>query len=183
MNRADRWLVRAILDHRGASALEFALILPALLLLYIGAVELGNLLTIDRRVAEVASTAADLTAQVKTVSDSDLQDIATASSSILTPYSTTPLKMVVSSVVADANNTPKVDWSYATNGATARAKNSIVSLPPGLTQAQSGVVMTEVTYDFTPLVGLPKYSPVSAFVMSKTFYERPRKSLTVKKTN
>ncbi len=57
------------------SAVEFALIFPVLILLYVGAAETGNLLTVYRRTFQVASTAADLTAQVKTVSTADLGDI------------------------------------------------------------------------------------------------------------
>jgi len=54
-------------DKRGASAIEFALIVPVIILMYVGIVEIANLLTVDRRVETVASTAAALTAQVKQV--------------------------------------------------------------------------------------------------------------------
>ena len=53
-------------DKRGVSAVEFALLTPIILLIYVGVAEIGNLLTVERRVETVASTAADLTAQVKT---------------------------------------------------------------------------------------------------------------------
>jgi Flp pilus assembly protein TadG len=166
--------------------------------LYVGAVEFGNALTIDRRTSEVASTAADLAAQVKTVSNSDLQDIASAACSILTPYLTSPLKIVLTSVVADASNTGKVAWSsgwtfgkgcLVTNGA-GRATNSAYAVPPGLTQANSSVIVAEVTYAFKPLLNLTAFncpgsrcaSPGS-ITMSRTYYSRPRKSLTVAKTN
>ncbi len=176
-------LFRALLDRRGVSAIEFALLAPVVIGLYVGAIELGNVLTITRRTSDVASTAADLTAQVKTVSTADLQDITSAATSILTPYPTTPLKIVLSSVVADANNSPKVTWSYATTGATARATNSVVTLPAGLTQANSSVIMAEVTYAFTPLLNLRGYFNPGSFTMGRTFYSRPRKSLTVAKTS
>jgi Flp pilus assembly protein TadG len=180
--RAAQGVRRALCDRRGVSAVEFALIVPLLIALYVGSVELGNALTISRRTSAVASTAADLAAQVKTVSNADLADIATAASAILTPYSTDPLRIVLTSVVADDKNATKVDWSYATNGASPRAKNSAVSLPAGLTQANSSVIVAEVTYAFTPLLGLSFANPGS-FTMSRTFYSRPRKSLTVAKTN
>jgi Flp pilus assembly protein TadG len=181
--RKAPWLFRALPDRRGVSAVEFALIAPLLIVLYVGAIEVGNALTISRRTSAVASTAADLAAQVKTVSNSDLQDIASAASSILTPSATTPLKIVLSSVVADQNNTPKVAWSYATNGAIPRATNSNYTLPPGLTQANSSVIVAEVTYAFTPLLNLSGFFNPGSFTMSRTFYARPRKSLTVAKTN
>ena len=74
-----------------------------LILIYVGMAETGNVLTVYRRTSTVAATASDLTAQVKKVSTADLQDIVAAAGSILTPYPTspTPLKIVISSVVAD----------------------------------------------------------------------------------
>ncbi len=180
--RAVRRIDRLTRDKRGVSAVEFALIAPVLILMYVGVVECGNALTIYRRTADVAATAADLTAQVKTVSTADLQDIVAASSSILTPFPVTPLKIVLSSVVADPNNNGKVAWSY-TNKGSPRATNSAYAVPVGLTEPSSSVIVAEITYSFTPLVNLTTVFSPGAFDMKRTFYSRPRKSLTVAKTN
>jgi Flp pilus assembly protein TadG len=179
---ALRCIARLTRDRRGVSAIEFAMIAPALILLYVGAVELGTGLTVYRRMSQVAATAADLTAQAKTVTKSDIADIEAASSSILTPYSTSPLKIVLSSVVADDNNNTKVDWSCASSG-TARAKGSSFSLPTGLTEPNSSVIVAEVTYAYTGLLGLTSIFNPGSFTMTRTFYSRPRKSATVDKTD
>ena len=113
------------------------------------------------------------TAQVKTVSTADLNDIVSAASSILTPYPTTPLKIVLSSVVADQNNNGKVAWSYANKGSRPGA-DSAYPVPAGLTEANSSVIVAEVTYAFTPLVDLKPFFSPGAFNMKRTFYARPR---------
>jgi Flp pilus assembly protein TadG len=177
-----RCIWRMAHDRRGVSALEFALIAPVLILLYVGVAETGNALTIYRRTAQVAATAADLAAQVKTVTKSDIGDIESASSSILTPYSTNPLKIVLSSVVADKNNKTTVDWSCANKG-SAHAAGSGYLLPAGLTEADSSVIVAEVTYSFSPLLGLTTIFSPGSFDMTRTFYSRPRKSLKVEKTD
>ena len=182
LHGAARWLSCAARNRRGVSAIEFALIFPLLILLYVGAAETGNMLTIYRRTFQIASTAADLTAQVKTVSNADLADIVAASNSIMSPFATAPLRTVITSVVADNSNKTKVAWSYASNGA-ARGVNSAYQVPTGLTEAGSSVIVAEVTYAFTPLVNMTKYFSPGSFTMSQTFYTRPRKSLTVTKTN
>ena len=173
-------------DRRGVSAIEFALIAPILILLYVGVAEIGNALTIFRRTSTVAMTASDLTAQVKKVSTDDLKDIVAASSSILAPYgstSPTPLKIVISSVVADQDNKTTVAWSYASSGASALGEKSDYPVPTGLTEPNSSVIVAEITYAFTPLLGLTEiFSPVP-FEIKRTFYARPRRSLTVAKTN
>jgi Flp pilus assembly protein TadG len=171
-----------LLDRRGVSAIEFAALFPLMILIYVGAVETGNALTIYRRTGAMASTAADLAAQVKEVTASDIKDILGASTSLLTPYSVTPLKVVLSSVVADDNNKTTVAWSCANKG-SGRAKDSAYVVPAGLTQADSSVIVAEVTYSFVPLLNLTKIFSPGAFEMKRTFYARPRKSLTVKKTD
>jgi len=167
-------------DKRGVSALEFALLAPIVLLMYVATVEIGNLITVERRIETVASTAADLTAQVKHVSDNDLNDISDTSKSILAPYDTTPLKIVLSSVVADQNNNGKVAWSYSKSGSPRGVGSSYV-LPTGTTVANSSVIVAEVTYAFKPLLDLKEIFSADAFDLKRTFYARPRRSLTVAK--
>jgi Flp pilus assembly protein TadG len=170
-------------DKRAVSAIEFALLAPLMIMMYVGAAELGNALTINRRTSAVTSTAADLVAQVKSLSTSDLEDIGKAATSVMAPYPTTPLTIVVSSVVADQNNNGKVTWSYAINGGTPRGCGSNYSVPAGLTQPNSSVIVAEVTYEFEPMTNLTVFGAPIAYDMNRTFYARPRKSLQVTKTD
>jgi Flp pilus assembly protein TadG len=162
-------------DTRGVSAVEFALILPVMITMYIGAVEFSHALTVDRRVTAVASAASDLAAQTEEVSSNSVQDIFTAATSIMTPYSVAPISIVLTSVVADEDNTTTVDWSCAQNGAP-HSTGSSFTLPDGLTQPFSSVIVAEVSYDYQPPIG--RYM-VGGINMTETFYLRPRRSLTV----
>lgn len=56
-------------------------------------------------------------------------------------------------------------------------------MPAGLAVANSSVIVAELTYSFTPLVNLSTFFSPGAFDMKRTFYERPRKSLIVCKTD
>jgi Flp pilus assembly protein TadG len=174
--------MRLLRDRRGVSAVEFGLILPTLIALYLGIAETGNAITVYRRMSEVAATAADLTAQVKKVQTKDLEDIVSASSAILSPYPTQPLKIVISSVVADQYNNGKVAWSYSNKG-SGRAVESAYPVPAGLTEASSSVIVAEITYAFSPLVDLKTFFSPDSFNMTRTFYARPRRSPTVTKTD
>ena len=164
-------------DEKGLGAIEFAIIVPLMVTMYLGAVEFGHALTIDRRVTSTASATADLVAQVEQVNDADIADIFAAATSILSPYNTAPLSIVVSSVYADENNDTKVRWSESHNG-TAHAPESAYSLPPGLTQPFSSVIVAEVSYTYDPPVGQFLTGGVT---MSETFYLKPRRSLEVEK--
>jgi Flp pilus assembly protein TadG len=165
-------------DTRALAAVEFALIVPVMITLYFGTVETTNALTASRRVTNVAQTAADLTAQATSVSTSDINDIFAASTAILTPFSTSAVKIVITSVVASSSSatTTTVAWSKAYGGGTARAANASVTLPTGLTTAGSSVIMVEVAYTYTSPVGTFITGPIT---MSEVAYLKPRRSTSV----
>ncbi len=169
---------RYALDAQGMVAVEFALLIPVMLTLYFGTIETTNAMTAARRVTNVAATAADLTAQAAAVSASDINDIFSASTAILSPFPTNVVKITITSVVASSSNasSTKVSWSKAYGGASARSVNSSVTLPAGLTTAGSRVIMVEVAYTYS--------SPISTFitgpiVMNEVAYLKPRRSTEV----
>jgi len=172
-----RWQLLAG-NSSGVGALEFALVFPVMLIMYFATVEITDKTVVSRRVIGVAQTCADLVAQVPSVSNSDLTNIFNASAAILAPYSTSGVKITITSVVANSSNVGKVDWSSTRNG-TARATNSTVNLPAGLTTAGSSVIMVEVSYIYTPPLG--KFLTGSS-TFTDTAYLRPRRSMSVEKS-
>jgi Flp pilus assembly protein TadG len=178
--RPLRWLDRFRRDRRGVSAVEFALISPVLILAYFGLAELSGALMAQRRVAHAASAIGDLVAQDSTITNAEMTDIFSVAQTILKPYSTTSLKLRVSSITADSNNSPKVKWSDG-SGMTALAVGSTVSgLPSGVVTASGdNVIMAEATYTYT--------SPAAAVIknglnFSEKFYLRARKVSEVART-
>lgn len=166
---------RLAADQRGLSALEFALILPVMLALFFGAVELGDALIIDRKVNLVTSTLADLVTQSKTITDTDMANIFGAATSIMTPYSSTTLKIKVTGVNIDANSNATVSWGYAQND-TALAKGSSVTLPTALVLPSTFLVLSEVHYPYTPTIG---YVMTGTYDLTDKFYLNPRLSAKV----
>ena len=61
-SRTSQFLRRFGRDRRGASAIEFALIAPLMLGLYIGCVEISDGVAADRKVTLTAGALANLTA-------------------------------------------------------------------------------------------------------------------------
>ena len=59
-------------DERGVSAVEFAMLLPLMLTLYLGGVEVSQGVSIDRKVTLTARTVADLVAQVSSINTTGL---------------------------------------------------------------------------------------------------------------
>src|ERR1700679_3739319 len=100
----------------GMAAAEFALILPALLALIFGSIEVTNVLIVRSDVSNVTSTAADLIAQESTVSDDDMSNVFSALNALLYPYQTSTATVIITSVIDDGKGGGKVAWSDAQTG-------------------------------------------------------------------
>lgn len=157
-------------DHRGLSAVEFALILPIMLTLYLGGSELTQAITIKRKTALVTRTIGDLVAQDINITNAEMQSIFTATTAVAAPYPTANLKIVVSSVSIDGQGAAKIAWSDAYQ-TTARAVNSTVTLPTGLNLANTSLIWAEASYDYTPPIG---YMITGVLNLADKIYLRPR---------
>lgn len=177
--RLRRRLVLCARDQRGVSAVEFALLLPLLITLYLGGVETSQGITIDRKVTLVARTVADLSSQVTSITNADMSNILAAASSVVAPYNTGNLKVTVSQVTIDANGRATIAWSDTLNG-TARAVGSTVTLPTALNIASTSLIWGEVQYAYKPTVG---YLITGTMNLSDQIYMRPRLSDAVSRTS
>jgi Flp pilus assembly protein TadG len=162
-------------DQRGVSAVEFALLLPLMLTLYLGAVEASQGIGAGRKVTLTARTIADLVSQVSSLSSADMTNALNAATAVMAPYATSNLKVTVTSVKVDANSNATVDWSATMNG-TARAKGSTVTLPAALVVTNSSLIWSEVEYAYKPTVG---YVISGTLTLKDKIYMRPRLSDSV----
>ena len=159
-------------DERGVSAVEFAMLLPLMLTLYLGAVEVSQAISADRKVTLTARTVADLVSQDQSISNSNMTNYLNAATAVMAPYGSANLKVVVSSVYVDANGAAKVQWSDTFNG-SARTKGSSVTLPAALNVPKSSLIWAEVQYAYTPVIG---YVITGALTLKDQIYMRPRQS-------
>lgn len=173
--RARRPLRRFLRDKRGVSAVEFAMLLPLMVTLYLGGVEVSSAIAVDRKVTQVARTLGDLVSQSTSVNATDMTNILNAASSVVQPYSPSLIQVTVSRVDIDANQIAKVVWSKTLNG-TARAPNSVVTLDNALKTANTSLIWAETQYTYTPTIGYVITGPLT---LRDQIYMRPRLSDTV----
>jgi Flp pilus assembly protein TadG len=171
-------ITRFARDKRGLSAIEFAMLLPLMVTLYLGGVEISQGISIDRKVTLIARTVADLTAQASKVTNADMTNILDASTAVMQPYQTGPLKLTVTSVVIDANGIAKVAWSDS-RGGTARSVGSIVSIPAALVVPNTSLIWGEAAYAYQPTIG---YVVTGTLNLSDQMFMRPRLSDQVQRT-
>jgi len=155
-------------DQRGVSAVEFALLAPVMVGLYLGCVEISEGVGADRKVSLTAAALANLTSQAQTLSTTDMTNILDASGAIIVPYSASLLKMTVTCLKIDANKNVTVKWSVTRNGT---ADSGSMTIPSALAVANSWLVLAKTSYAYTPVVG---YTITGTITLSDQMYMSPR---------
>lgn len=168
------FLKRAIRDRQGAAALEFALIFPVLFILHIAAVEALGAYQAQRKVSHIAAAMADITAQNRTVTTAELDDVLKASVSMIYPYPNTSVQQRVSSLSANGSGSVSTDWTVKKDFSSADGP----SVPSGYLSANESVIVTDVVYDYRPTFGL--FMP-ETIRFTRHAYVRPRLSVKVEK--
>jgi Flp pilus assembly protein TadG len=172
-------------DQRGISAVEFALLMPLMLTMYFGSLEVTDAISADRQVTLVASTIADITSEYSSLASSDISNIMGAppatsvASAVLSPFAMANAQITLTSVVIDTNGNAYVDWSVSINGQP-RSGNVTSSIPSALrpsgASSQSSVIWGEATYNYKPVIG---YVVTGTLQMYNGIFMRPRLSSCV----
>jgi Flp pilus assembly protein TadG len=159
-----------VANDRGAVAVEFALVIPTLMFLYLGLVSLAVGVDVSRRVNVLAGTVADLLAQGPGVSCNEVTADVAAASAILWPHDPSGTEVAMAGVAVTVGSSGKVsarvDWSAARR-VTARDGNqqpvpapaewepgSLLSpIPAGFDSPNTSFVIATVKRTYVPVVG------------------------------
>ncbi len=167
-------------DRRGVAAVEFSIVVPFMLALYIGGVELGDGLAIQVKVTDTAHIVADLATQNTSISNATMINILNASSATIAPYSSSNIVVTVSEVSTNSSGTATVTWSDSFNG-TARPVGQAMTLPSSLAgQANISLILGEVSYSYTPNLGGAITGTMS---LTDSYYLYPRNSTSITRVN
>lgn len=178
-------------NDEAVAAVEFAIVVPFLLALYIGGIELANGMAINVKVSATAHSVADMVSQNTSLSTAQMQNILTGASSIIAPYpvsggSGSLMTVTVSEISSDANGNLTLRWSQSYNGASfgpGRTNLTNLTMPTSLNGAAANVnnpngqndnvsfILGEVTYAYTPNMG---YAITGTVTLADSVYIFPR---------
>jgi Flp pilus assembly protein TadG len=138
-------------DDTGIAAVEVAMLLPIILVLLLGIVDLGNAIVIHKKVMTASSVAADLLTRSSSVDDTEMADSWQAAQMAIDPYNRNLLGMDVASIQFQGiNATPTVMWRETYNMA---ANPNVIALAAGLGTEGEGVMVVTTRYQYTPAFG------------------------------
>jgi Flp pilus assembly protein TadG len=160
------------------SAVEFALLLPVMVTLYLGSVETSQGIAIDRKVTLTARALADLSSQYTDITNADMSNILNASSDIIAPYAVANLQATVSELSVNAQGTATVVWSDTLNG-TALTVGQTVTIPSTLAVPNTYLMLGQAQYNYTPTLG---YVVTGTLTLKDQIYMRPRQSTAIART-
>ena len=172
-------------SRQGTAAVEFAMIAPVALLLYVGVAEVGDGVIASRRVITVARTLVDLVAlqgtttqQTSTptpgnaLSATTLASLLTSAATLMAPEPTTPLIMTISAI--DVTNTSQgtccsalVRWSYTQGGTLRPCTTQLTALP-----LTSDYAPTQIPAALLPY-GTALPSPLSVLIADVRYTYQP----------
>jgi Flp pilus assembly protein TadG len=164
-------------EKRGLAAIEFAILLPVMLIALLGAVDIEDGIAVSIKNAITARTVTDLVTQYQSIRWDDMTTLLNASSQVIAPYSAANLTVRVSDVSIDQNTgVATITWSRSLPAGSERAKGSIVNLPAGMATNGTHLIWGEVSYSYTPTVGYILTDPIT---LTNQIFMSPRKSVEV----
>lgn len=158
---------------RGVAAVEFGLILPALVVMFLASIDAGRAIAIYMKVRTATYTLDAITNQYATIQSTDMTAILGAASVILAPYSSAPAAITISQIKVTSATKATVNWSATLNG-TALKQNASVTVPGNFASCASYpcyLVYGQITYAYTPLFGF--FSP-GVINLADYLYVTPR---------
>jgi Flp pilus assembly protein TadG len=188
-------------DQRGVAAIEFALVVPAVIVVYLVGFEVAEAGTAYRKLTDTTVQLANITAQYTSMSCTDVNNVLDATAQIMSPYPTSNISIVMSEVSVNSSNVAKVVWSEEYQG-TRLAVNSTVTMPSGYQNqnatstcpppnGQPSVVTTcyilvQTTYAYQPTIGaafIGSGKMVGPISMQDQIFMLPRASMQIPDPN
>jgi Flp pilus assembly protein TadG len=189
-SRRLQLLARKLLaDRRGVAAIEFAMLVPIMLVLFFGTVEFSVGVAANRKVSLMAQTLSDLTSRSASVSDTDLSNFFAAGTGIMTPYVQPTYNATTGTItelwIDPSTGNARVQWS---KGSAPRGQSTFVTIPANLivldpvTHAVvpgQYLIYSEVQFVYQPAVNYTMRGTAPSFTLSDVSYTRPRQASCV----
>jgi Flp pilus assembly protein TadG len=166
-----RDLMANILKSTSGSVLvEFALVFPILLTMYLGSVTLSDAIACKRKVTIATRAVTDLTSRYSVISSDEMTKILNASTQVLAPYNASNAAIVITEVKVTDSTHARVIWSRARNG-TPLTASSTITIPDGISPVNSYLLAGTIRYQYRPSVN---FGFLNTITFTETILISPR---------
>lgn len=167
--------------------IEFALTFAALLMLFLGSLEITRYILIMQKLEKTIDTIVDVTTQANPntspLNSTTLSQLMSAVQDMMSPY---PFNsngfIVITDVTQSGTNNPVINWQYCANSGSLHetskvgtANGGAATLPGGFTMnAGEEIVIGEIFYSYVPITSARVQTIVGSTTMYKTVIYLPR---------
>jgi Flp pilus assembly protein TadG len=144
-------------DVRGVASIEMALIFPIMLIVFVGLIDVSNLMTANRRVTLTASTLGDLVTQSPgSVKVADLDGFFSAARSIMAPFPEASTSLAFYTFKHDSSGAEVPGWQYSSTGSGPDCGDPPVvdDNVKNLMAENNDVVVSRTCYQWEPILGI-----------------------------
>lgn len=177
-------------DRRGVAAVEFALLVPLLMILYFLTMEASQAIDTSKKVSRAASMTADLITQQPTITADELAAMMEIGTALLQPYNRTPAPTITATGIQMDNTVPPkatVLWSKMLGPANAgcpllKKADIVADVPTQIKAPGTFLVKVQSCLPYSPVLtwtagggaALGPAAPFGKIPMGDTYYLRPR---------
>ncbi len=162
-------------DRRGVGSVEFAIIIPLLLMGYLGAFEISVGVGVARKVAHASSTVAELLSRKKDVTVATLDGMKDVVKAAMVPYAIGNYSLKITGIRISASGKGTVLWSRDQAGATPYKAGTTTDLPAELSLVNTFVVRSELEVKHDLMLMSPALARSTREIpISKSYYFQQR---------
>ena len=173
-------------DASGTTIIEFAFIIPVVLLMLLGGFDIARYILINQKLDRAAATMSDLVSRPSNISEAEINQLMAAAIEVVRPFSlSTKGGVIVSSVHKQTGQPASVTWQIKGGGPI--RPNSLIGsvgntpvMPNGFViRDNENIITTEVYFDYEPLFFQALKNIASADflpngMLVQTAYRQPR---------
>ena len=168
-------------DARGVVSIEVAFVLPLMLTMYFGLVDITNMLSANRKVTLTASTLADLTTQASgNITTSDITTFFAAAKPIMYPFNSTGMGLELYGYRRDGNNVV-LTWQRKEGSSCGGVPAANTTEMKNLTSEGNDVVVARACFNWHAILG--KVVSAGPLKLTEQLVLRPRQTATLRCTN
>ncbi len=153
---------RFVSNAKGVAMIEFAAILPLVLLMALGTFEVGRSVVVHKRFQRAVAMVGDLVTREKFIGTDaeqagrELDGMVLAAKHVMWPYETEPLKIAVMQIYsppAPNSDQTTVAWSHGETSETPKVCGELKAMPSaGMIGAGGYAILVEGEYEYKPVI-------------------------------
>lgn len=166
--------------ERGVGAVEFALVIPLLLVMYVGAVEISVAMSIDKKVSQASSVASDIISQMSATDEDTLGQMLGVAQSVIAPFDASSLDLEVVGISIDGSGNATVAWSWDEEDNRPLVVGDPITIPTAYAIPDTFLLRTTLELDHdllmvTPLKAGAEYTDAT-ITLNKQYYMHQREA-------